>query len=283
MKFSIGISPCPNDTYIFDALLNGKIDTAGIQFDLHLEDVQTLNQWALEGRLDFSKISYGVLPRVVNHYLVLGAGGALGYGVGPLLVATQYTGSLALEDIQKLLAEEEVAIPGEDTTAHFLFRQAFPDARRKIFMRFDEIEQWVLEGNGPGVLIHENRFTYEERGLTKLMDLGEYWQQTTGKPIPLGGIVAKKSIDRSLINRVDELIAQSIAYANARFPALPPFVIENAREMEDSVMQKHISLYVNDFSLYMGAPGREAVKALVQALAGETPPDEDLFAATLFT
>ena len=169
MKFSLGFSPCPNDTFIFDALVNKKIDSEGIEFDLFLEDVETLNQWALQGKLDISKISYGVLPLLLSQYELLDAGGALGKGVGPLLIARE---PLPLTEVSRC----RIAIPGQRTTAHLLFSLAFPEARRKEFMVFSGIEDAVLSGVADcGVIIHENRFTYQQKGLIKLLDLGEYW------------------------------------------------------------------------------------------------------------
>src|ERR1700722_3975011 len=187
MTLTLGFSPCPNDTFIFDALVNGKIDTEGLEFDVRLEDVETLNQWALEGRLDVSKISYGVLPLVMDQYQLLDAGGALGKGVGPLLITKERPApeQLSLTDIDTAT----IAIPGERTTAHLLFSLAFPTAANRRFMIFSDIEDAVLSGKVDcGVIIHENRFTYRQKGLIKLLDLGEFWEKETGAPIPLGGI-----------------------------------------------------------------------------------------------
>ena len=174
-KIDLGFSPCPNDTFIFDALVNHKIDTKGFEFNLHLEDVQTLNEWALQGKLPYSKISYGVWPNVKNQYQLLESGGALGKGVGPLLI---YKGT------QPDPSTMRVAIPGRNTTAHLLFSLAFPEVKNKVFLVFNEIEEAVLSGKvDAGVIIHENRFTYEQKGLIKLMDLGEYWEEKMELPI----------------------------------------------------------------------------------------------------
>src|SRR5882724_366987 len=186
MKLTLAFSPCPNDTFIFDAMVNGKIDTGGLQFEVLLEDVQTLNEWAMAGKTDITKISYGVLPLVLPNYLVLNAGGALGKGVGPLLIAKH-----AISDLQAV-NNMTIAIPGQNTTAHMLFSLAFPKCRQKKFMVFSDIEEAVLSGQvDAGVIIHENRFTYQQKGLVKLIDLGEFWEERTGNPIPLGGIVMK--------------------------------------------------------------------------------------------
>lgn len=194
MKLTLGFSPCPNDTFIFDALVNNKFDTEGLDFDVRLEDVQTLNNLAREGKLDLSKISYGVLPLLVKDYVVMASGGALGQGVGPLLISNK-------EVSQEEINDSTIAIPGENTTAHMLFSLAYPNAKKKVFKVFNEIEDFVKNGEGLGVIIHEGRFTYQNKGLMKVLDLGDYWEKTTGSPIPLGGIVAKRSLPVWLIKK----------------------------------------------------------------------------------
>lgn len=258
MNFTLGFSPCPNDTFIFDALINNKIDTGGIEFTVRLEDVQTLNELALDSKLDFSKISYGVLPKILKHYTILNSGSALGTGVGPLLISKK---PLSFEEVNECI----VAIPGENTTAHLLFTVAFPNAKNKAFKRYDEIENFVLATgeNNLGVIIHENRFTYAAKGLHKIVDLGNYWEEKTGYPIPLGGIVVNKKIDKKVINKVDALIKQSIEYAFSNYPELPLYVQQNSQEMDIEVMKKHIDLYVNDYSIALGDAGKAAIKNLV--------------------
>jgi 1,4-dihydroxy-6-naphthoate synthase len=261
MEFSLGFSPCPNDTFIFDALVNKKIDTKGIDFTVELEDVQTLNRWAMQGKLDISKISYGVLPLVLEQYELLDAGGALGKGVGPLLIAKR---SIGLTDMDSC----RIAIPGEQTTAHLLFSLAFPRAKNKQFMVFSGIEDAVLSGAVDcGVIIHENRFTYQQRGLVKLMDLGEFWEKETGVPIPLGGIVVKRSLGAGLAQTINGLIRKSLEYAFERYPELPEYVKGHAQEMDESVMRKHIDLYVNNYSLSLGADGEKAIRILQDTFA----------------
>ena len=255
MKFSLAFSPCPNDTFIFDALVNQKIDTKGISFEVFLEDVQTLNEWAMQGKMDFSKISYGVWNKVKNQYQLLNSGGALGKGVGPLLI-TKPGNINSVNDMT-------IAIPGENTTAHLLFSLAYPNATKKVFKVFHEIENAVLNGEvDAGVIIHENRFTYEAKGLKKIIDLGAYWEETQQLPIPLGGIIAKKTIDPAIIQQVDALIKQSIEYAFAHYPTVAPYVSEHAQEMSEEVMRQHINLYVNNFSLDLGTEGHAAVEKL---------------------
>lgn len=260
MKLSIGISPCPNDTFIFDALLHDKIDTGGLEFDYVLEDVETLNTMALRGELDISKVSYGAVPHLLDPYVLLDAGGALGSGVGPLLVSKKYN------DTHPVPEHEPIAIPGLNTTAHLLFSLAYPHMQHKVFMPFHEIETAVVQGKvAAGVIIHENRFTYQQKGLHRICDLGEVWEKRTGMPIPLGGIVAKRSLGNDTICKIDRLIRESLAYAFKHHASLPPFVLENAQEMQPDVMRKHINLYVNDYSLTLGKRGRAAVVELLQA------------------
>ena len=254
MKITIGFSPCPNDTFIFDALINKKIDAGDLEFEAILEDVQTLNEWAKDGRLDITKISYGVLPLLLNDHVLLNAGGALGKGVGPLLISKYEVRKM--NDINNM----HIAIPGENTTAHMLFSLAFPKAKHKHFTIFSAIESSVLNHEADaGVIIHENRFTYEQKGLLKVMDLGEYWEQRTGLPIPLGGIVVKKKFDLHLQSRVNDLIRQSIEHAFANYPSIPAYVQEHSQEMEETVMRRHIDLYVNNYSLDLGQDGKKAV------------------------
>ena len=257
MKLTLGFSSCPNDTFIFDALVNHKIDTEGLSFDVALEDVETLNKWALQGKLDITKLSYGVLSMVLDKYIVLNSGSALGRGVGPLLISNkeQGTGNIKLNTI---------AIPGEHTTAHLLFSLAYPNTKNKIFMRYDEIENFVLAGKGLGVIIHENRFTYEGKGLHKIRDLGDYWEKETGNPIPLGGIVVKRSADRLISLQVDKLIRESIEYAyQNHYKDLTAYVKKHSQEMSEDVMRKHIDLYVNDYSIDLGDDGKTAVEKLL--------------------
>ncbi|RYY15089.1 MAG: 1,4-dihydroxy-6-naphthoate synthase, partial [Chitinophagaceae bacterium] len=263
MKLTLGFSPCPNDTFIFDALVNNNIDTRGFEFEVMLEDVQTLNEWAKEGRLDVSKISYGALPLFLENYIVLTAGGALGKGVGPLLI-----GSKQLDT--GLINNAMVAIPGVNTTAHLLFSLAYPDAKNKEFIKFNGIEGFVLEHaddsdkNYLGVIIHENRFTYQQKGLKKIIDLGDFWEKQTGYPIPLGGIVMQRKFSPEVQQTVNALIRESIEYAYAHDSELSPYVKRHSQEMEESVMRQHINLYVNNYSIDLGPDGKDAVKKFLE-------------------
>ncbi|RFS24558.1 1,4-dihydroxy-6-naphthoate synthase [Chitinophaga silvatica] len=259
MQLSLGFSPCPNDTFIFDALVNKKIDTSNFSFDTHLEDVETLNNWALQGKLDITKLSFAVYLKVKENYELLNSGSALGRGCGPLLIARK---DIPLDEIANLT----IAIPGENTTANLLFSIAFPDAKQKKIMLFSDIENAVLSGEvDAGVIIHENRFTYQLKGLVKLMDMGEYWEKTTGNPIPLGGIFIKKSVPAEIRKQLDELIHQSLQNSYTTYPNLSSYVTSHAQEMDESVMRQHIDLYVNKFSLDLGDEGKAAVTALMSA------------------
>ncbi len=258
MKLSLGFSPCPNDTFIFDALVNKKIDTEGLSFDVHLEDVQTLNNFALEDRLDFSKISYGVLPLLLNTHTLLHSGGAMGNGVGPLLISKNE--NITAGDVNDL----RIAIPGKNTTAYLLFSYVYPNAKNISFYVFNEIEAAVLSGEvDAGVIIHENRFTYEQKGLYKITDLGAEWETKTKSPIALGGIVASNRISKPIMGQVDQLIAKSVEYAFNNYPAISEYVSCHAQEMSEAVMRQHIDLYVNDFSKDMGETGKNAIETLV--------------------
>ena len=263
--FTLGFSPCPNDTFIFDALVNGKINTGDLSFEVVLEDVQTLNEWALNGKLDVSKVSYGVYPKLLQEYRLLRSGGALGTGVGPLLVSREANPPAEPAALTKWVSDKTIAIPGVNTTAHFLFSQAFPGAQHKTFKVFHEIETAVLSGAADlGVIIHENRFTYQQKGLHRVLDLGSYWEQSTGLPIPLGGIVAHSRLPVEIIKQLDELIHNSVAYALSNYPLITDFVRQHAQEMDEAVMRQHIDLYVNSYSLDLGTAGEQAVNRFIE-------------------
>lgn len=265
MNLTLGLSPCPNDTFIFDALLNGKIDTEGLAFTYQFEDVETLNKLARTGTLDVTKISYGVLAQVLPHYRVLNAGGALGKGVGPLFIAKEAHEPIELENLT-------VALPGIHTTAHLLFSMAYPEIQKKVFMPFHEIENAVLSGTvDAGVIIHENRFTYQQKGLFKWADLGEIWEKNTGHPIPLGGIVARRSYNTAMLQKINRVINRSLIYAYQHDTNLSAFVTDNAQEMSESVMRSHIDLYVNSYSIDLATEGRAAVWKLLELSAAIHP------------
>jgi len=263
LKFTLGFSPCPNDTFIFDALVNKKIDTGGFEFDVVLEDVETLNQWALKARLDITKLSFPAFFQSTENYVLLNAGSALGKGVGPLVISKKNT-PYSREDIQ----QSTIAIPGTHTTANLLLNFAFPEAKQTRPMIFSEIEHAVLSAETElGVIIHENRFTYQQKGLYKQVDLGEYWEQEMNLPIPLGAIAIKREIDNETAGKINDLIKQSLEYAYAKYPLLPEFVKQHSQEMSEGVMRQHIELYVNDYSIDLGRKGKEAIKTLYRTYA----------------
>jgi len=254
----LAFSPCPNDTFIFDALVHGKIDLESLEFDFRMEDVETLNNLALNGKADMIKVSFHAYLYLQQTYVLLQSGSALGLGNGPLLIAKK---DFPADEIPLLT----IAIPGEFTTAHLLFSLAFPEAGLKRFMVFSQIEEAILSGKvDAGVIIHENRFTYRDKGLISLLDLGEYWEGLTHTPIPLGGIIAKKSLGYEVISKLNRIMHHSVEYAMLNGPDVMPFVRVNAREMNEEVMIKHIGLYVNNFTLQLGKEGSSAVSRLLE-------------------
>lgn len=258
MKLSLGFSPCPNDTFIFDALVNNKIDTEGLEFDVFLEDVETLNRWALEGKLDITKLSFPAFFRSLEHYTLLNAGSALGKGVGPLLITDSQT-ELTDDEIN----QASIALPGANTTANLLFTFAYPDAKDKTFMLFSAIEDALVNKETDlGVIIHENRFTYQQKGLKKVRDLGEYWEQKMELPLPLGGIAINQSVKRSVALKVNELIRKSLEFAFKNYPLITDYVKEHSQAMSEEVMRQHIDLYVNKHSIDLGDEGKLSIDSL---------------------
>ncbi|HEV7232379.1 MAG TPA: 1,4-dihydroxy-6-naphthoate synthase [Bacteroidia bacterium] len=258
VRLSLGFSPCPNDCFIFDALIHQKIDTEGLEFDVVMADVEELNRRAFAGDIDITKLSYHAFAYLTNPYVLLNAGSALGFGVGPLLISAK-----PVEAGEERIAGFHIAIPGKYTTANFLLSLAFPRAVHKTEMLFSDIEGAVLNGRvDAGLIIHENRFTYRERGLHKIIDLGEFWEQLAHAPIPLGGIVMKRNFPEELLQRFDRVLRRSVEYAFANPDASRSFVKANAQEMSEEVMYKHIDLYVNSYSIDLGKEGRKAVKTL---------------------
>jgi 1,4-dihydroxy-6-naphthoate synthase len=275
MKLTLGFSPCPNDTFIFDALVNKKIDTGDFEFETILADVETLNQWALEGKLDITKLSFPAFFRSLENYTLLNAGSAVGKGVGPLLIS----------DAKHELSDDEinqasVALPGIHTTANLLFSYAYPDATDKKFMIFSAIEDALVNKEiDLGVIIHENRFTYLQKGLYKVKDLGEFWEQKMELPVPLGGIAINQSVKRSVALKVNELIRKSIDFAFKNYPAIPDYVKQHSQEMSEEVMRQHIDLYVNNYTLDLGEEGKEAIENLHEVfleLNNQEADDEDV-------
>jgi 1,4-dihydroxy-6-naphthoate synthase len=277
MKLTLGYSPCPNDTFIFDALVNKKIDMEGLEFDVVLEDVETLNKWSFEGKLDVTKLSYPAFFQNPDKYVLLNAGAALGKGVGPLLIS-KHNFQHSTFNFQQAI----IALPGKNTTANLLFSFAYPEAKNKVFMRFNKIEDFVLMGPSQvsppeaedlegaailGVIIHENRFTYQQKGLHKVTDLGEYWEEKMQAPIPLGGIAVSRAVDKEVSLKIDKLIRKSIEFAFANYPLITEYVKRHSQEMSEDIMRQHIELYVNNFSIDLGNTGKEAIRTLYKVAA----------------
>lgn len=274
MKLKLCFSTCPNDTFMFDAMVNGRIDSHGLDFDVHLADIDELNRLAIEGVPDITKISFNAFARVLDNYQLLSAGSALGSGVGPLVVSKR----LIYPDEIK---HAKIAIPGLETTANMLFTIAFPDAINKKVYLFSDIEDAILSNEvDAGLIIHENRFTYESKGLRKIIDLGEYWENLTHLPIPLGGIAIKRSLPAKIKTKVNQIMRASVEYAFAFPKQTYPYVRKYAQSMEEDVMFKHIQLYVNQYSIDLGEKGQRAIKELYDrtyALNLIPKPNNDFF------
>ncbi len=256
---SLGYSPCPNDTYIFYALTHNKLALPGLELAPPLlEDVETLNLWAMEKKLDITKLSFHALGHVLDEYCVLSAGSALGRGCGPLLVAKPGFDPADLKNAK-------IAIPGRLTTANLLFRMYAPSATDLSEFRFDTIMDAVINGDvDAGVIIHESRFTYADQGLACLQDLGQWWEETSGYPIPLGCIAAKRSLGKKRIEQIDQAIHDSIVWADEHPNECLPYIQEYAQEMDKKVMQSHIGLYVNDYSKDLGIEGMAAIESFLR-------------------
>lgn len=256
MKLSLGFSPCPNDTFIFDGMIHGKVDTEGLEFEVKLGDVEALNQDAFQTTLDITKLSYHAFAYVIKDYALLCSGSALGNNCGPLLIAKK-----PLTPAQ--INQARIAIPGKYTTANFLLRLAYPKAMNKVEHLFSDIEKAVLdESVDAGLIIHENRFTYQEKGLLKLIDLGEYWEGNFQVPIPLGGIVVKRSLPIEIQQKVNRVLKRSVAYARQNPTQTMEYVSQHAQEMDPAVMKQHIDLYVNAYTEDLGTTGKAAVTRL---------------------
>ncbi|ASU32124.1 menaquinone biosynthesis family protein [Mucilaginibacter xinganensis] len=280
MKLSLGFSPCPNDTFIFDAMIHHKIDTEGLDFEVFYDDVETLNQKAMRGELDITKLSYHAFAYVADKYVLMDAGSALGFGVGPLLICKDDPEQL-VSDLRSLTANPKIGIPGKYTTANFLLGTAFPNAINKVELVFSDIENAVLEGRVDiGLIIHENRFTYQDKGLKKIIDLGDYWEKETGCAIPLGGIVTNRKLPAEVQHKINRVIRRSVEFAFENPKSGLEFIRSHAQEMSEEVMYKHIELYVNKYSVDLGNEGRKAIRLLFdKALENHIIPEvkEDIF------
>ncbi|HBI81654.1 MAG TPA: 1,4-dihydroxy-6-naphthoate synthase [Bacteroidales bacterium] len=258
MNLSLNFSTCPNDTFMFYALVHGLL-TDKYSFEVYMADIEELNHLALGGKPDITKISFGVYPMLFDQYQLLDSGSALGKGVGPLLISKK---SIPLEQVKHM----RIALPGEHTTAHLLFNRAFPEASDKRFYLFSQIEQAILNNEvDVGVIIHESRFTYQSKGLIKLADLGEIWEGVSGLPTPLGGIAIRRSLPDSVKKEINRLMGNSVSFAFQHPDSTMGFVSQHAQELNLEVMRKHIDLYVNNFSLSLGNDGRKAIVQLLNS------------------
>jgi 1,4-dihydroxy-6-naphthoate synthase len=258
MTLTLGFSPCPNDCFMFDAIVHHRIDPEGLEFAVVIDDVEALNRRAFARAIDVTKLSYHALAHCAADYALLDAGSALGRGCGPLLIAAR-----RITPDEVAAGGLRIAIPGEYTTANLLLSLAFPAARDRTPLVFSDIESAVLDGSfDAGLIIHENRFTYQAKGLTKIIDLGEFWESTTGAPIPLGGIAVKRTLPQDVQLTMNRVMRRSVEFAFANPEASRAFVREHAQEMSEEVMRQHIDLYVNAYSLDLGADGRRAVDEL---------------------
>ena len=255
-KLTIGYSPCPNDTFIFNALTHQLVPCVGVEFVERLEDVETLNRLALAAVLDITKISYHAFGHLRQEYVLLRSGGALGRGCGPMVVATKSCSMVDLRD-------QTILIPGELTTASLLLQLYGNGFYNTKVLPFEQIMPALLRNEAvAGVIIHESRFTYHQQGLHQILDLGQWWEQLTGLPIPLGGILARRSLKPQLINQIDSAINASVSYAQQHPQAANEYISAHAQELSDTVTSEHIKLYVNDFSLDLGDEGVAAVQEL---------------------
>lgn len=261
MTLTLGFSPCPNDTFIFDALLHGKVDTEGLRFEAVLEDVEALNRRAANSELHITKLSYHAFAYLTAQYALLHAGSALGNNCGPLLISKSHLSEAEVEMAR-------IAIPGERTTANFLLGIAYPQATDKVEMLFSDIEEAVLRGEvDAGLIIHENRFTYQQKGLRQVTDLGAFWESSTGLPIPLGGIVVRRDLPHALQLKIDRVLRRSVEQAFADPQGTLPYVRRYAQAMDDAVMKAHIDLYVTDYTVDLGLKGRAAVEQMFRIAA----------------
>lgn len=283
MTLSLGFSPCPNDTFIFDALIHHKIDTEGLDFEVFYDDVETLNQKAFRSELDITKLSYHAFAYVVDSYVLLDSGSALGFGVGPMLICKDDPEKLRVE-LEKPDTQLKIGIPGKYTTANFLLGLAFPNALNKQELVFSDIESAVLDGRVDiGLIIHENRFTYQDKGLKKIIDLGDFWEKETGLAIPLGGIVANRSLPEDVQHKINRVLRRSVEFAFSNPKSGLEYIRSHAQEMSEEVMYKHIDLYVNKYSVELGEEGKKAIKLLFDTAAEKNvipQIKEDIFLTT---
>lgn len=260
MRVKLGFSPCPNDTFMLYALMHAKIDLHGFQFEETILDVEELNEHAVKGTFDMTKLSFRTYYDVCNDYALLHAGAALGHQNGPLLIAN----APMSEDE---LVRATIAIPGDRTTAAFLLHDAYPKVSRTTPMLFSDIESAIASQEvDAGVIIHETRFMYADRGFVLLSDLGEKWEEKTGGPIPLGGFVARHALDERVKVQLADLLEASIRYAMTHYDEVLPYMKHHAQELDNEVIKKHVEMFVNDYSLQLGELGEKAIHTMFASL-----------------
>jgi 1,4-dihydroxy-6-naphthoate synthase len=263
MKLTVAISPCPNDTYIFYGLISGKIKIPNIEFEFHFLDIEALNLSVLQNQFNLCKISFAVAPQIATNYDLLSSGSALGKGCGPLLI-THNKLPFSLKN------EHKVALPGEHTTARFLFNYFYPEHSNVEFLIFSSIEKKLVDKTyDAGVIIHESRFTYQQKGLNEVLDLGSEWEKKLNLPIPLGGIAIAKNLSDDIKSEINAAIRKSIEYADSNFEEALAFCSKYAQEMNREVMLEHIKLYVNNFSKELGVDGKNAISKLFESQANQ--------------
>lgn len=258
MKLKLGFSTCPNDTFIFDAMVHNRIDTEGLEFDIIMADVEELNKMSFEQELDITKISYHAYAYIADKYKILNAGSALGNNNGPLLISKK---KIYPDEVPFL----KIAIPGKYTTANLLLNYAYSTLKETKEYLFSDIEDAVLYGEvDAGLIIHESRFTYQKKGMQKILDIGEFWEQKTKLPVPLGGIIVNRQIDVDTQLKIDRVLRRSVEFAFQNPRESINFIRQYAQELDDEVMQKHIDLYVNNFTVDLGEQGKNAIKFLLK-------------------
>tara|TARA_B100001142_G_C14334719_1_gene655449 strand:+ start:1894 stop:2703 length:810 start_codon:yes stop_codon:yes gene_type:complete len=258
MKLTLGISPCPNDTFIFDALINHKIDTEGIEFDVSFADIEQLNNWSFESRLDITKVSFNAYTNCIANYILMNSGSALGKDCGPILVKKPNT---------ILNSDSLIAIPGRYTTAKMLLDILCPKYKNKTEVLFSDImDNVILDNVDAGLIIHESRFLYHEKGLEEVLDLGKVWEENTGLPIPLGGIVVRRDLSDTIKYKIQRIVKSSVEYAFRNKNASSDFVKLHSQEMNKEIIDAHINLYVNEFTISLGKLGRKAVSKVFEKL-----------------
>jgi len=273
-QYNFAFSPCPNDTFMFEAIVNNRIELRGYEFNIALADVAQLNHSAIESKYDITKISYNAYSLVSDTYQLLKSGSALGHNCGPLLISKK---PIRHEDLSKYT----VAIPGKNTTANLLLTLAFPELTQKKEYIFSEVENALVRDEVDlGLIIHENRFTYESKGLVKVQDLGEYWESTTQCPIPLGGIAIRRDLPEKVKQDIEDILSESIQFAFDNRDVVQDYISSHAQEMDEKVMQSHIDLYVNGQSVLLDKQAKKGIETLlgtIKSLYPERNVNEKIF------